>query len=473
MKTVVLAGGEGTRLRPLTLTRPKPMLPLGPTPVIEHLIKHLTNIGFNEIILTIGYMGEQVKRYLGDGSRFNARIHYSFEPEDYLVGTAGSVKMVSHLLQQRFLVIQGDTYTEVDLSKVVKAHIESGCDATIMVKSVENPWLFGTVEYDEKGIITGFQEKPEPERCRTNKISTGVYVFEPDVLDFITQPPCDFARNVFPKMLASRKKMLAYECEGYWVDVGSRQGYIEAQAHLLKKHMREYNEPIWRLGEAELSKDARLEPPVLIGCDVRIEADATIGPYTCIMSASRVSSGSTISSATLFENVTVGSGSNISHSIIGERAILRERVVVKDSIVGQAALLKNGVNIYSESRIWPNVIVEEGEQVKGTILFTQEKPFYFFLDYGKYTGIIASSIPTFIEALTIVDIKSIEFHLYRRDFERWIRDVIQAPLLAEEIASVRKQMLAGEEVRAALLKVVKAWFRYVTEGSETSSCSRG
>lgn len=465
---MVLAGGEGTRLRPLTLTRPKPMLPLGPAPVIEHLIRHLTNTGFREIILTLGYLGEQVRRYLGDGSKYGANIHYSMEPEDFLVGTAGSVKMIGHMLDRRFLVIQGDAYTEVDLSKVVKAHVESGCDATVVVKEVQKPWLYGTVEYDEKGIITGFQEKPQPDRCRSNKVSTGIYVLEPDVVDFITQPPCDFAKDVFPKMLTSRKKMLAYVCDGYWVDVGSRQGYIEAQAYLLEKHMREAGEPIWMLGEASIGREAKLKAPVLIGGNARVDDGAAVGPYASILSGVRVSSGSDVSSATLFEDVLVGSGSRILRSIIGEKAVVEERVAVEDSIVGQAALLKRGVQLCAESRVWPNVVVEEGEQVKGKVLFTHEKPFYFFLDYGRYTGLLASSISTLLEALAAVDIRSIEFHLYRRDFERWIRDVIQAPVLAEEFAAARKQALKGEELRVTLIRSVEDWLKYVTE---RSSCT--
>jgi len=468
LKAVVLAGGEGTRLRPLTLTRPKSMLPLGPAPVIEHLIKQLVKCGFEEIILTVGYLSDQVRSYLGDGSKLGVKIHYSVEPEDLLLGTAGSVKLVSHLLNERFLVIQGDTYTEIDLSEAVKAHIEGGADATIVVKSVSNPWLFGVIEYDEKGFITSFREKPRPEECRSNKVSTGIYVLEPEVLDFITQHPCDFAKNVFPKMLASRKRLLAYECEGYWVDVGSREGYIEAQKRILRKHMEEANNPIWMLGEAYIGGGARLEGPLLMGSGVRVEDGATVGPYVCLLSGASVSSNSTLVSSTLFEDVRVGSGSMISESIIGEKAIIGEQATVEESIIGQAALLKKGARIRAGCRIWPNVVVEENAEVKGTVLFTHEKPFYFFTDYGKYTGVLASSITSFLEAVTVVEAKSLEFHLYRRDFERWIRDVIQAPLLAEEVATLRKQMLRGEELRAGLIKVVEAWLKYVTEDKAAS-----
>lgn len=463
MKAVVLAGGEGTRLRPLTLTRPKSMLPLGPAPVIEHLIKHLSKCGFSEVILTLGYLNEQVRRYLGDGSKLGVNIHYSIEPEDLLLGTAGSVKLVSHLLDERFLVIQGDTYTEIGLSEAVKAHIKEGSDATVVVKSAPNPWLFGTVEYDENGFITGFQEKPRPEECRSNKVSTGIYVLEPEALDFIAQHPCDFAKNVFPKMLASRKRLLAYEGEGYWVDVGSREGYLEAQKHVLRKHMVESGSSIWMLGEAHISEGARLEAPVLIGSGVMVEGGAAIGPYASVLSGCRVSSNSTVVSATLFEDVAVGSGSKISESVVGERAVIGEQVTVEGSIIGQAALLKKGVRIRSGCRIWPNVVVEGGEEVKGTVLFTHEKPFYFFTDYGRYTGVLASSITSFLEAIAVVETTSLEFHIYRRDFERWIRDVIQAPLLAEEVAALRKQMVRGEELRSGLIRVVKAWLKYVTE----------
>ena len=468
MKAVVLAGGEGTRLRPLTLTRPKSMLPLGPAPVIEHLIKHLAKCGFGEVILTVGYLSDQVRSYLGDGSKLGVKIHYSVEPEDLLLGTAGSVKMLSHLLYERFLVVQGDTYTEIDLSEAVKAHIKCGADATIVVRSVSNPWLFGTVEHDSDGFITGFQEKPRPEECRSNKVSTGIYVLEPEVLDFITQHPCDFAKNVFPKMLASRKRLLAYEGEGYWVDVGSREGYLEAQKRILRKHMEETDTSIWMLGEAHIGREARLEAPLLIGSGVRVEDGSTVGPYASVLSGSRIAGNATVVSSTLFEDVSVGSGSKILESIVGEKASVGEEATVEESIIGQAAHVKRGVRIRAGCRIWPNVVVEEGEEVKGTVLFTHEKPFYFFTDYGRYTGILASSITSFLEAVTVVEAKSLEFHLYRRDFERWIRDVIQAPLLAEEVAALRKQMLRGEELRAGLVKIVKAWLRYVTE-EKTSS----
>jgi len=469
LRAVVLAGGEGTRLRPLTLTRPKPMLPLGPAPVIEHLIKHLCKCGFDEVILTLGYLNDQVRSYLGDGSKLGVKLHYSVEPEDLLLGTAGSVKLLSHLLDERFLVIQGDTYTEIDLSEAVKAHIKGGADATIVVKSVPNPWHFGTVEYDERGFITGFQEKPRPEECRSNKVSTGIYVLEPEVLDFITQHPCDFAKNVFPKMLASRKRLLAYECEGYWVDVGSREGYIEAQKHILRKHMEETDTALWMLGEAYIGREARLEAPLLIGSGVRIEDGATVGPYASILSGSRIAANATVVSSTIFEDVSVGSGSKISESIVGEKAVVGEQVTVEESIIGQAAQLKKGVRIRAGCRIWPNVVVEEGEEVKGTVLFTHEKPFYFFTDYGRYTGVLASSITSFLEAVRVVEAKSLEFHLYRRDFERWIRDVIQAPLLAEEVATLRKQRIRGEELRSGLINVVEAWLKYVTEERAASA----
>ena len=452
-------------MRPLTLTRPKSMLPLGPVPVIEHLIKHLTKCGFEEVILTVGYLSDQVRSYLGDGSKLGAKIHYSVEPEDLLLGTAGSVKLLSHLLSERFLVIQGDTYTEIDLSEAVKAHTKGGADATIVVKSTPNPWLFGAVEHDRSGFITCFREKPRPDEHRSNKVSTGIYVLEPEVLDFITQHPCDFAKNVFPKMLASRKRMLAYEGNGYWVDVGSREGYIEAQKHILRKHMEETKSSIWMLGEATVGREAKLEGPVLLDSGVKIDDGALVGPYANILSGSNILSNSAVVLATLFEGVTVGSGSRISESIIGEKAVIGEQVTVEESIIGQAALIKKKVQVKSGCRVWPNVVVEEGEEVKGTVLFTHEKPFYFFSDYGRYTGILASSVTSFLEAVTTVDAKSLEFHLYRRDFERWIRDVIQAPLLAEEVAALRKQMLKGEGLRSGLIEVVKAWLKYVTEKS--------
>ncbi len=174
MRAVILAGGEGTRLRPLTLTRPKAMLPLGPMPVIVHLIRHLVKIGFNELILTLSYMSEHIRAYIGDGSSLGARIEHAVEPEGIYLGTAGSVKMAAELLNGTFVVVQGDTYTNIDISEAVKTHIERGCDATIVVKRTQTPWLYGVVECDKEGFIKAFQEKPSKEECRSDKISTGI-----------------------------------------------------------------------------------------------------------------------------------------------------------------------------------------------------------------------------------------------------------------------------------------------------------
>ncbi|MGQ9719280.1 MAG: nucleotidyltransferase family protein [Nitrososphaerales archaeon] len=232
-----MAGGERTRLQPLTLTRPKPMLPLGPRSVIDHLVSHLCKMGFEEIIVTLSYMKEQVMHHLRDGSHFGVGINYCVEPEGLFLGTADSVKMVAHLLNDTFLVIQGDAYTEIDLKKAVEAHRQSGGEATIVLKKVRDPWLYGIVVADGSGRVTGFQEKPRRNQCMSDTISTGIYVLEPEALDFVTKGSCDFAKNVFPRLLNAGKKMFGFECDGFWVDVGSLEGYLQGMGHRWLKIM--------------------------------------------------------------------------------------------------------------------------------------------------------------------------------------------------------------------------------------------
>ncbi len=261
-------------------------------------------------------------------------------------------------------------------------------------------------------------------------------------------------------MLASHRRIYAIEPEGFWFDIGGREGYLEAQAQLLEEHAKEACEPIWLIGEPSISRGVELRPPVMIADRASIGGGSVVGPYTTIHRGSRISSQTTIQHTCIFEDAIVGRGTMISRSIVGERAMLSDSVTVEDSIIGQGSLIKTCAHLSAECRLWPGIIVEEGRSVKGTIFFTHEKPFYFYEDIGRYTGILASSLETLIEAISIVDVRSLEFHLYRRDFERWIRDVIQTPILAEELRAIRGMMLRGEPLRAALLEIVKNWRKH-------------
>jgi NDP-sugar pyrophosphorylase family protein len=282
---VILAGGEGTRLRPLTLTRPKSMIPLGKSPVIDHLISRISESGFNKFIVTVNYEKEQVMNYLGNGDRFGVKINYAVEPEGIFLGTAGSVKIVDHLLKETFMIVQGDAFTTINLKNALDFHKNSNADVTLILKEVPNPWLYGTVVIDNEGLIKEFQEKPQKGQELSNLISTGIYCLEPEVLDFITPGECDFAKNVFPNLLNEGKKLLGYAGQGFWADIGSLEGYLDGARQVLETHiLSQKSDAIESMIGRKVTMGERviLRQPVLIEDKVTINKNCQIGPHVVL-----------------------------------------------------------------------------------------------------------------------------------------------------------------------------------------------
>src|SRR4029453_5178003 len=225
VKAVILAGGEGTRLRPLTSNQPKPMMPLVNKPMLEHLVTLRERHGFDDIVVTVAYLGNQIRDYFGDGSDFGVTMRYA--TEDTPLGTAGSVRNASAQLDDTFLVISGDVLTDIDLSELIDAHRDSGALASIALKRVENPLEFGIVITSPDGEIEPFLEKPSGGQGSSDTINTGLYVLEPDVFEFI--PPdevVDFAGDVFPAALAKGLSLHGHVADGYWEDVGTNEAYL-------------------------------------------------------------------------------------------------------------------------------------------------------------------------------------------------------------------------------------------------------
>jgi NDP-sugar pyrophosphorylase family protein len=239
MKAVVLAAGEGTRLRPLTFLSPKPMIPLGPEPAIHYLLSQLSREGFDEIVMVLGYMGNQIMDYLGDGSKLGLRISYALKPEEFRCGTAGSLRLAEHLLGDAFLVAQADTLSEIPLREAMRFHRQKGAQATIVLTTVENPGEFGVTILDDNDNITEFQEKPGHELARSNLVSTGFYILEPETLDHIGEAKWDFAKDLFPHLLEMHDKMCGFVSNDFWVDIGSLEGYLRGVKWILEKTVTE------------------------------------------------------------------------------------------------------------------------------------------------------------------------------------------------------------------------------------------
>src|SRR5919202_863584 len=227
-----MAGGEGTRLRPLTSNQPKPLMPLVNRPMMEHVVHLLRKHGFDDIVVTLAFLPQSIRSYFGDGAEFDVRLAYATEQTP--LGTAGSVRNAMDELDDTFLVISGDVLTDIDLTALVRFHEEHKGVATVALKSMENPLEFGIVITREDGSIERFLEKPTWGEVFSDTVNTGVYVFEPEIFDAIPgETSVDFSGDVFPKLLADGKPLYGYVADGYWEDVGTLEAYIRAHRDVL------------------------------------------------------------------------------------------------------------------------------------------------------------------------------------------------------------------------------------------------
>lgn len=218
MKAIICCGGMGTRLRPLTYTTPKPMLPLGNKPILEYVIRHLKRHGFTDLYLTVGYLKEQIMDYFGNGSKFGVKIQYAIEEGE--AGTAGSILPLKKWANEPFIVQMGDHLSKINLKQMYSYHKKQGGMATVALKRTGVPLEYGVAKLDERERIMAFEEKP----IVRNFVNAGVYVFEPKIFDYI-KPKDDFARNVFPRLLAEKQQINGFVFDDYWLDIGRPSDY--------------------------------------------------------------------------------------------------------------------------------------------------------------------------------------------------------------------------------------------------------
>ena len=375
MKAVILAGGEGTRLRPLTSNQPKPMMPIVNRPMMEHIVTLLARHGFDDIVVTVSFLANHIRNYFGDGSELGVRLRYA--TEETPLGTAGSVRNAMDELDETFLVIAGDVLTDVDLGAVMKEHAQAGAFATIGLKRVDNPVEFGIVITRDDGTIERFLEKPTWGEVFSDTINTGIYVLEPQIFDFIpADEVVDFSGDVFPAVLARGLPLLGPVVDGYWEDVGTLEAYRIAHDDILAGRVSvdvpgfRVRDGVW-LGEGvDLSPDAVVRAPVLVGDNCRIEPGAELGPYTVLGSDVVVKRDAVLERTVAHDHVYVGPSARIGGAVLGrdsdirEGARLGEGVVLGDEcFVGEHAVLAAGVKVY------PFKTVEAGAHVTSSIVW--------------------------------------------------------------------------------------------------------
>jgi mannose-1-phosphate guanylyltransferase len=325
MRVMVMAAGKGTRLRPVTDLLPKPMAPVANRPVLYHILRLLKRHGFSEVVLNLHHMPAVITDYLGDGSGVGLDVRYSYEPE--LLGTAGGVKKNEDFLATgTFLVMSGDALTDIDLTGLVAAHRRNGAIATLAVKEVADPSLYGVVVTDDDGRVVGFQEKPSREEARSHLCNCGIYVFEPEILSLIPAGEFDdFGSRLFPDLLKQHVPFHAHTCGGYWSDVGNLSEFYRGNADALTGKVEvellgeEVRPGVWVGADAVLAPSVRIEPPVLVGsgCSlgdgVVIEGPAVLGERTVVGAEAH------IVRAVVLADSHVPSGSVIVEGIIGQK----------------------------------------------------------------------------------------------------------------------------------------------------------
>ena len=375
MKAVIMAGGEGTRLRPLTSNAPKPMLPLVNRPMMEHIIELLKRHGIDEIVVTVAFMANAIRNHFGDGSDLG--VHMVYATEETPLGTAGSVRNAMEHLTERFLVISGDVLTDIDLSKIVAYHEEKGALATIGLAHVENPLEFGIVITREDGRIERFLEKPSWGQVFSDTINTGIFVLEPEIFDYIAPDQAvDFSGEVFPRLLADDRPLYGAIAEGYWEDVGTLEAYLSAHKDILDGKVQvgiegfELTDGVY-LGEgADVHPEAQIVAPCVIGDNCRLEGGATVGPYAVLGANVRVRVDAELERAVVHDNAYLGEAVRLRGTVVGRSCDLRkgaraeEGVVLGDEcFIGEDALLASGVKVY------PFKTVEAGAVVNDSIVW--------------------------------------------------------------------------------------------------------
>jgi mannose-1-phosphate guanylyltransferase/phosphomannomutase len=370
VKAVVMAGGEGTRLRPLTSNQPKPMVPIVGKPCMEHILDLLQSHGFDDVIVTLAFMPQAIRGYFGDGEAYGVSIRYSVEEAP--AGTAGSVKLAEEALDETFLVISGDALCDIDLGALVRFHRERGGLVTIGLKSVPNPLEFGIVVTDEEGRIERFLEKPSWGQVFTDTINTGIYVLEPEVLRHVPlDTPYDFSKELFPLLLEMGRPLYGFVCDGYWQDIGNLDQYRQANFDALDERVRlqipgiRLRGNIW-VGEGVALEDLEaVQAPAFIGNYCRVAPRASVGAYSVLMPSVTLADHARAARSVVDSSTSIGRSAVVEGAIVGRacdirpHARLQEGVAVGDNCtIGEESVVMPGVRIYPFKEVESGALVD-------------------------------------------------------------------------------------------------------------------
>lgn len=371
---MIMAGGEGTRLRPLTASLPKPMLPLVGRPMMEHVVNLLKSHGFEDLVVTVAFMAGAITEYFGDGSEFGVRITYSTEERP--LGTAGSVRNAADRLDETFLVISGDVLTDVDLSAIVQFHRRADALATIGLVRVDNPREFGIVICGQDGTIERFLEKPTWGQVFSDTVNSGIFVLEPEIFRFIPPDrPVDFSGEVFPRLLEEGERVYGSVVEGYWEDVGTLEAYLRAHVDILDRRVQvevpgfEVEPGVWLAEKATVNPRAEIRGPAVVGDHCRVEAGAEVGPYAVLGANVRVRGGACVERSVVGEGTYLAEHSRLVGAVVGRRCDVRRGARIEDgAVLGDHCFIGADASVAPGVKIFPHKTVEAGAVVNTSIV---------------------------------------------------------------------------------------------------------
>ncbi len=359
MKAIIMAGGEGSRLRPLTCDLPKPMVPVLNKPVLEHTIELLKSYGITEIGITLMYHPQLIKDYFGSGRNFGVNISYFIE--EFPLGTAGGIKNAESFLDEPFIVLSGDSITNFNLAKAIEYHNERNSLATIILSKVDVPLEYGVVLTDSSGKVTGFVEKPSWGELFSDTVNTGTYILEPEILNYIeTNKNTDFSRDIFPLLISRSKNLYGYVAPEYWCDIGDIRSYLRVHCDILDKKIKlsydgfQLSDDVWVGAGTIIEPNAEIKGPCIIGCNCRIGNGTLIDNYTIIGNNTTIEDDVSIARSIIWANCYVEYGSELRGAILCNRVNLKHyNSVFENAVIGEGCKVGERVIIKPNIKIWP------------------------------------------------------------------------------------------------------------------------
>jgi mannose-1-phosphate guanylyltransferase len=353
VQAVILVGGEGTRLRPLTSTVPKPVVPLVDRPFLVYMLEWLKRHGIDDIVLAMGYLPTAVRNVLGDGSAYGVRLRYVEEPDPR--GTAGALKFAESLLDERFLMLNGDVLTDIDLSAQIAQHEATGATGTLALVPVDDPSAYGLVRLEEDNAVREFVEKPSSDQIDTNLISAGAYVLERSILDLVAPDRnVSIEREIWPQLVGHG--LYGFPAEAYWLDIGTPERYLQGTFDIIegnvKTAVRDDLGDSYRSVEPTAEIGGRVVPPAVVQRQCQVAEGAHVGPLVVLGQGVSVGTGSVVERAVVLQGAE-----------IGEHCVVRNAIVAAGARIGDRSHITNGAVLGEGVTIGADCVVSEGARV--------------------------------------------------------------------------------------------------------------